>query len=208
MCNTESVTSAGVAQNAWDALPYADRFAWLTFRRAAVELIAVLDADLQTHVQIGFADFDALIRLLNAPDRTMRMADLARSVSRSPSALTRMVSRLETRGLVSRNRHSATEVTVAITQRGLSLLDEAAPRHLALVDQLFWSPLTPEQRTHLGALCQQLIEADCATTSVPGERPSKPMSLDESDCGGSPSERNPEPHGQKPSGSNEAIGRP
>ena len=31
---------------------------------------------------------------LNSPDGTMRMADLARAVSRSPSALTRMVSRL------------------------------------------------------------------------------------------------------------------
>jgi DNA-binding MarR family transcriptional regulator len=163
MCNTDFVTSTGVAQRTWDALPLPDRFAWLTFRRAAVELITVLDADLQTHVQIGFTDFDALIRLLNAPDHTMRMADLARAVSRSPSALTRMVSRLEARRLVTRNRYSATEVTVTITTQGLTLLDEAAPRHLALVGQLFWSPLTPAQRTQLGGLCQQLIEAECAT---------------------------------------------
>jgi hypothetical protein len=71
-----------------------DRFAWLAFRKDAVELLAVLDADLPSHVQIGFTDFDAVIRLLNAPDRTVRMADLARAVSRSPSALTRMVGRL------------------------------------------------------------------------------------------------------------------
>jgi DNA-binding MarR family transcriptional regulator len=139
----------------------------LTFRRAAVELIAVLDADLQTHVQIGFTDFDALIRLLNAPDHTMRMADLARAVSRSPSALTRMVSRLETRHLVTRNRHSATEVTVTMTPQGLTLLDDAAPRHLALVGELFWSPLTSAQRTQLGSLCQRLVEAECASPRFP-----------------------------------------
>lgn len=153
--------STGLAQRTWDALPEADRFAWLTFRRAAVELIAVLDTDLQTHVQIGYTDFDALIRLLNAPDRTMRMADLARAVSRSPSALTRMMNRLEARDLVTRNRHSATEVTATITRQGMRLLDEAAPRHLALVGQLFWSPLTPVQRTQLGDLCRQLLEAEC-----------------------------------------------
>jgi DNA-binding MarR family transcriptional regulator len=158
MCNTQGVKSAGVAQGTWDALPPSDRFAWLAFRRVAVELIADLDADLQQHVQIGFTDFDALIRLLNAPDHTMRMADLARAVSRSPSALTRMVSRLETRRLVTRSRRSATEVTVTITAEGLSLLDEAAPRHLALVGQLFWTPLTPSQRSRLGGLCQQLID--------------------------------------------------
>jgi DNA-binding MarR family transcriptional regulator len=157
------MTGPGVAQSTWDALPETDRFAWLTFRRAAVELIALLDADLQQHVQIGFTDFDALIRLLNAPDRTMRMADLARAVSRSPSALTRMVSRLESRHLVTRNCHSPTEVSVTITAQGLALLDEAAPRHLALVDQLFWSPLAPEQRTQIGGLCQQLVTAKCAT---------------------------------------------
>jgi DNA-binding MarR family transcriptional regulator len=162
MCNTQSVNNSGVAQGTWDALPESDRYAWLTFRRAAVELIAVLDADLQQHVQIGFTDFDALIRLLNAPDRTMRMADLARAVSRSPSALTRMVSRLEARRLVARHRHSATEVTVTITAQGLTMLDEAAPRHLALVGQLFWAPLTPAQRAQLGGLCQQLIDAECA----------------------------------------------
>ena len=162
MCNTEFVPISGAAQVAWDALPRSDRFAWLAFRRAAVELIAVLDADLQQHLQLGFTDFDALIRLLNAPDHTMRMADLARAVSRSPSALTRMVSRLETRRLVTRTRHSATEVTVTITAQGLRLLDEAAPRHLALVGQLFWTPLTPAQRSRLGGLCQQLIDnADC-----------------------------------------------
>jgi hypothetical protein len=41
----------------------------------------------------------------------------------------------------------ATEVTVTITAWGLKLLDEAAPRHLALVGRLFWAPLTPPQRS-------------------------------------------------------------
>jgi len=161
MCNTESVRNPGTAQSTWGAIPESDRFAWLAFRKAAVELIAVLDADLQQHVQIGFADFDALVRLLNAPDGTMRMADLARAVSRSPSALTRMVSRMEMRHLVTRTRHSATDVTVRLADQGRALLDEAAPRHLALVGQLFWTPLTPDRRTEIGRLCQCLIEARC-----------------------------------------------
>jgi DNA-binding MarR family transcriptional regulator len=161
ICNTRGVTISGVGQRTWESVPPSDRFSWLAFRKAAVELIAVLDADLQQHQEIGFTDFDALIHLLNAPDRTMRMADLARAVSRSPSALTRMVGRLEARHLVTRNRQKATEVTVTLSPEGLALIDEAAPRHLALVDQLFWSPLTPPQRTQLGTLCQRLIDAGC-----------------------------------------------
>ncbi len=156
--------SRGRAQSTWEALPQSDRFAWLTFRRAAVEVLAVLDADLQQHVQIGFTDFDALIWLLNSPDHTMRMADLARAVSRTPSALTRMVSRLEARQLVTRNRHSATDVTVTLADEGRALLDEAAPRHLALVGQLFWTPLTPAQRMQIGGLCQRLIDVKCGAS--------------------------------------------
>ena len=155
------MSNRGRAQSTWEAIPETDRFAWLAFRKAAVELIAVLDADLQEHLQIGFTDFDALVRLLNAPDHTMRMADLARAVSRSPSAMTRMVSRLESRQFVTRSRHSPTEVTVTLAAVGHTVLDEAAPRHLALVDQLFWSPLTAGERTQIGSLCQRLIQARC-----------------------------------------------
>jgi DNA-binding MarR family transcriptional regulator len=158
--------SRGAAQDAWSAIPESDRFAWLAFRKAAVELIAVLDADLQQHVQIGFADFDALVRLLNAPEGRMRMADLARAVSRSPSALTRIVTRLEARQLVVRTRHSAIEVIVTLADAGRRLLDEAAPRHLALVDQLFWAPLTSSEGTDIGAICQRLIEARQDESSV------------------------------------------
>jgi DNA-binding MarR family transcriptional regulator len=148
------------ASSYWMDLPEVDRMAWNNFRKAAVGVIARIDADLQEHVQIGYTDFDALIHLSVADSRSMRMADLARAVSRSPSALTRLVCRLEDRGLVERSRRSATEVSVAITPRGLALLDEAAPRHLALVDQLFWSPLTPNQRSTLGALAGRLLDVE------------------------------------------------
>jgi DNA-binding MarR family transcriptional regulator len=90
----------------------------------------------------------------------MRMAELARAVSRSPSALTRLVCRLEDRGLVARSRRSPTEVSVTITAEGLALLDEAVPRHLALIDQQFWSPLTPNQRVTLGNLSARLLDVD------------------------------------------------
>ncbi|HEY5183605.1 MAG TPA: MarR family transcriptional regulator [Actinomycetes bacterium] len=142
----------------WLAQPESDRAAWNNFRKAAVSVIARLDADLQDHVQIGYTDFDALIHLSTADDSTMRMADLARSVSRSPSALTRLVARLESRGLVERTRHSPTEVSVTLTERGLALLAEAAPRHLELVDQLFWAPLTANQRVTLGTLSGRLLD--------------------------------------------------
>jgi hypothetical protein len=43
-------------------------------------------------------------------------------------------------------------------RHAIALLDEAAPRHLALVGQLFWAPLTSDQRTQIAEVCRLLIE--------------------------------------------------
>jgi DNA-binding MarR family transcriptional regulator len=156
------VTTETSARTTWLAIPEADREAWGGFRRAAVEVIARLDADLQDHLGLGYTDFDALVQLSIAESGRMRMADLARAVSRSPSALTRVVGRLEDRGLVTRTRLHRTEVIATITVQGHELLAEASPRHLALVDELFWSPLTPTQRGQMGRLSQRLLEASAS----------------------------------------------
>ncbi|MBK8731470.1 MAG: MarR family transcriptional regulator [Actinomycetales bacterium] len=46
------------------------------------------------------------------------MAARARAVSRRPSALTRLVDRLERRGLLQRIRHTPTDVSVSLTECG------------------------------------------------------------------------------------------
>jgi hypothetical protein len=43
--------------------------------------------------------------------------------------------------------------------QGHELLAEASPRHLALVDELFWSPLTPSERGQIGRLSQRLLDS-------------------------------------------------
>jgi DNA-binding MarR family transcriptional regulator len=144
----------------WLSLPESDRRSWTSFRRAAVQVLAALDADLRAQADLCFADFDAMITLSAADGAGLRMADLARAVSRSPSALTRLVARLEKRGLVARSRPAATEVVVTLTDRGHALLAAAAPGHLARVDELFWSRLTPAQREQLATLCGQLLDPD------------------------------------------------
>jgi DNA-binding MarR family transcriptional regulator len=159
MCKTLLMPGEQRCHTTWMALPAADRDAWTAFRRAAVEVIAQLDADLQEHAGVGYTDFDALVQLSVAAGGCMRMADLARAVSRSPSALTRLVTRLEKRHLVLRTRLHATGVIVAITARGHALIDDASPRHLELVEKLFWSPLSQNQRLQLSRLTQRLIDS-------------------------------------------------
>jgi DNA-binding MarR family transcriptional regulator len=153
--------------HSWLSLPESDRRSWTSFRRAAVEILAALDADLREHADICFADFDAMITLYAAHGVAIRMADLARAVSRSPSTLTRLVARLEKRGLVARSRPTATEVAVTLTDEGYELLARVAPRHLAHVDALFWSRLPMAERDQLGELCSRLLDSEQTRPSSP-----------------------------------------
>lgn len=137
-----------------------DRDAWNYFRKAAGEIIAQVDADLQQHLKLGYTDVDALLQLSAAEEHCLRMATLARAVSRSPSALTRLVDRLEGRSLVERTRNSSTDVQVGVTAEGLDLLAEAAPRILERVEQRFWSRLTADERDALTAICRKLLDEE------------------------------------------------
>lgn len=146
--------------SAWLDRSEADREAWNTFRKAAAAVISHVDTDLQQHLKVGYTDVDALLHLSVADDHCLRMATLARGVSRSPSALTRLVDRLEQRSLVARTRHSSTDVSVEVTPEGLDLLAEASPRILEEVEQRFWSRLTPTERHSLSTLCRKLLDTD------------------------------------------------
>lgn len=160
MRNTSGMTKQPSAHTTWLARPEAERVAWNNFRRAAGQLIARVDTDLQQQLQVGYTDVDALIHLSMADGQTLRMAELARKVSRSPSALSRLVDRLEGRGLVRRIRHSPTDVRVTVTPEGLDLLSEAAPRIVSVVDQVFWGPLTADERDTLGNICGKLLASE------------------------------------------------
>ena len=156
MRNTWVMAVRRSARSAWLARPEPDREAWNAFRAAAGSVIGQVDADLQANLRVGYTDIDALLQLASADEQCQRMAPLARAVSRSPSALTRLVDRLEGRGLVSRRRQSPTDVSVEITPEGLDLLDEAAPLILAQVEERFWSRLTPDEREALTTICRKL----------------------------------------------------
>ena len=143
--------------------PAADRDAWNYFRKSAELLIAQVDAELQRHLQIGTTDVDALLHLSSADEHCLRMAPLARLVSRSPSAMTRLVDRLEERSLVERRRNSPTDVAVEVTDAGLDLLAEAAPIVIAEVQERFWSRLTDAERDSLSVICRKLLGDDAET---------------------------------------------
>jgi DNA-binding MarR family transcriptional regulator len=113
--------------------------AWRAFIQAHARLIRRLDEELQAAHGLSLAEYDALLQLVGAPGRRLRMSALADRVLLSRSGITRLVDRLEADGMVERIACSsdARGSEAAITQQGLSRLRAASRTHLDGVRRYF-----------------------------------------------------------------------
>jgi DNA-binding MarR family transcriptional regulator len=101
---------------------------------------------------LGMVEYQVLAILSESPDRTMRMSSLAEVTNASLSRLSRVVTRLESRGLLRREPEPTDGrfTNAVLTEEGFQTLAEAAPRHVALVRSLVIDVLSPEQLRRLG----------------------------------------------------------
>ena len=118
--------------------------AWQALLHAHHHLVGLLDGELRAEHEITFSEYDVLLRLARAPERELRMSELAQRVLMSPSGLTRMVERLEAKRLVARVQDSNDgRVTLArLSERGHGLLRDAARTHLRGIRAHFTSRLS------------------------------------------------------------------
>ncbi|WP_149361196.1 MarR family winged helix-turn-helix transcriptional regulator [Lolliginicoccus suaedae] len=104
-------------------------------------------AQLASH-QLAPAEFEALLRLSRNQDHRLRMSDLAAQAGLTNSGATRLVDRLENRGLVARetNPDDRRGTTAALTADGLAHLTDTLPGHLEIVEKRFLDGIPAEQR--------------------------------------------------------------
>ena len=121
--------------------------AWQALLHAHQQVIRTLDAELRAEHSLSLAEYDVLLRLVRAPERTLRMTELAERVMMSPSGLTRVVDRLADAGLVRRDRFEGDgRVMLAkLTDSGRQLLRAAARTHLRGIREHFTGKLSPAQ---------------------------------------------------------------
>jgi DNA-binding MarR family transcriptional regulator len=121
--------------------------AWQALLHAYEQVTRTLDAELRSEHGISMADYDVLLRLARAPERTLRMTDLAERVMMSPSGLTRAVDRLVKAGLVRRDRveNDARVMLAGLTDRGREVLRRAAKTHLRGIREHFTGKLSQAQ---------------------------------------------------------------
>jgi DNA-binding MarR family transcriptional regulator len=134
--------------------------AWRAFLRAAQQLQAQLDRELEREAGMPFAYFQILVMLSEAPDRTMRMSDLAERTWSSRSRLSHAMDRLEERGWVLRTSCPSDKrgAYAVLTDAGFAVLAAAAPKHLESVRRHVFDRLTPEQVQQLAAISSQIVD--------------------------------------------------
>src|SRR3712207_8355988 len=76
--------------------------AWAGFLRTHATLVRELDEELTRMHGLPLSSYDVLIQLSNAPDKRMRLSQLAEAVLLSRSGLSRLVARLVDQGLLER----------------------------------------------------------------------------------------------------------
>ena len=113
--------------------------AWRGMLRVHAALVKALDSELETTHGVPLSSYEVLISLKAAPERKLRMADLAERTLLSRSGMTRLVDRLERDGLLVREQCpvDARGCYAVLTEEGRAFLERARPTHLAGVRERF-----------------------------------------------------------------------
>jgi DNA-binding MarR family transcriptional regulator len=148
--------------------------AWRAFLTATRLLFDRLDRELQRDAAMPHAYYEILVRLSEAPDRTIRMSDLANRSQSSRSRLSHAVARLEEMGWVRRDSCDTDRrgSFAVLTDEGFAALAAAAPGHVEGVRSHLLDQLTPEQVEQLRTISEAIVthlgdSTDAATVALP-----------------------------------------
>jgi DNA-binding MarR family transcriptional regulator len=136
--------------------------AWRRFLLAHARVTRRLENDLVEERRLPLASYDVLVQLVEAPERRLRMSELAERVLLSRSGLTRLVDRLEREGLVRREacEDDARGLFTVLTDDGLRRLRGATPVHLRGISDYAVGRLDEDEAATLAELLGRFIDAD------------------------------------------------
>ena len=135
--------------------------AWRAFIGAVRVLEDALDAQLQRDAGIPHAYYEILVRLSEAPDHRLRMAELASGTQSSRSRMSHAVARLEERGWMRREAcaNDRRGQHAVLTDAGYAALVAAAPAHVERVRTAVVEPLSAAQLDALEEVSQRIAAA-------------------------------------------------
>ncbi|MER5749584.1 MarR family transcriptional regulator [Streptomyces sp. NPDC002088] len=156
--------------------------AWRAYMAAKHLMEDAIDRQLQRDAGMPHLYYAILANLSEAPERRLRMTDLAERSKITRSRLTYAVTRLEKDGLVRREGCPSDKRgnLAVLTDAGMATLERTAPGHVETVRASLFDHLTPEQVGQLEEIFTGITralqddEARPTADDVPWRRRSSP----------------------------------
>ena len=132
--------------------------AWRSYIVASRRLLDALDTDLIGH-DLTMPDYEVLAQLSDAPDRRMRMSELAETAMISKSRLSHRMKVMESAGWVRRElcEEDRRGSWAIMTDKGWKAIVAAAPCHVASVRERFVDHLTTKDQEDLAKIFDRLL---------------------------------------------------
>lgn len=143
-------------------LPHTRFQAWLNLVQVHSVAGAKIEAELDAACGLSLAEHEVLLRLAHAPDGQLRMYDLSDLLLLSKSGITRMVDRLEKRGLVARELSDRDRrvIHARLTDEGTAVLQRAKPVLATAVDAFFSAHLSDADVAAMRGLLKKVLEGN------------------------------------------------
>jgi DNA-binding MarR family transcriptional regulator len=135
--------------------------AWRALLLAHSRALRAIERDMEAAGAIPLGWYDVLLELNAAPDRRLRMQELAARAVLSRTRVSRIVAELEAEGYVTRlpDPVDGRATLTSITGAGRTALKQAAPVYLAGIEQHFNRHLSESSRRTIAAALQRVIDA-------------------------------------------------
>lgn len=134
--------------------------AWRGWLALSGLLQSQVGSDLLSETGLSTADYQVLVNLSEAPDRRLRMTDLASRIDWSKSRLSHQFARMEARGLVKREEcpSDARGAFAVLTDRGMGEIVRAAPFHVESVRRHFIDLLQPGELQQIDSIAARVVD--------------------------------------------------
>ena len=131
---------------------------WRAYINSHRLLLDAIDAQLRRDSGMPHAYYEVMVRLSEAENRTLRMAELADLTRVSASRLSHAIARLEERGWVRRQECPTDRrgQLAVLTDEGFATLTAAAPGHVEAVRTALFDALDADQIRDLGEISEIL----------------------------------------------------
>ncbi|MET7473524.1 MarR family transcriptional regulator [Streptomyces sp. NPDC005648] len=158
--SAEAVPAAEEAADAARWLTEEEQHIWRSYVHATTLLEDHLDRQLQRDAGMPHVYYGLLVGLAEAPQRRLRMTQLAEKSKITRSRLSHAIARLEKNGWVRREDCADDKrgQFAVLTDAGVEILERTAPGHVTAVRQAVFERLTPQQQEALGEIMQIVAE--------------------------------------------------